>query len=284
MFSGDRRCRNLIHTPGSPLCYFHANPRRKKPASAPDHPAARAFFQWLAAHPLDSVTHVNQAVNLIVLLLAGNRISVRRADSLLRMTRVLMKSVPEVREEFGNEWFRRHWSQGDRFLQQAQAVLAAATPAAPDPSPDPAPGSTPVVAAPPLPLEAAASGTGFQPVNASVPTQDSTASTPQGSTTSARPIATVSPNHPAHSAPQIPSPSSNPTPPAPSGRASQAAASPHRDPLAPFVEKHLPTLIRALLSDAGPAPAKSRTRPASAPRDPASPQRAGQPLPAEPSP
>ncbi len=67
MFSDDRRCRNLIHTPGAPFCYFHAKPRSKKPRpdSPADGAADHALFHWLAAHPLDSVTNVNHAVNLI---------------------------------------------------------------------------------------------------------------------------------------------------------------------------------------------------------------------------
>jgi hypothetical protein len=180
MFSDDRRCRNLIHTPGAPFCYFHANGGRKKPKPAPaDDAANREFFQWLASHPLDNVTNVNHAVNLITLLLAGKRISVRRADALLRLLRVAMKSVPEIREEFGNEYRRRHWPQGARFLTEIQPMLAATVPDSPPPT-DPPPSDPPplpVVAAFPPPMKVS-SGTGSQPVRPPSPIQTATDSLP----------------------------------------------------------------------------------------------------------
>ncbi len=138
MYSDDRRCLNLIHTPGSPLCYYHAFPRQKRKAAPPDQAAARAFYEWLSVHPLDSATHVNQALNQVFLLLVGRRISLRRAEALVRAARLQMKSVRDVHNEFTNDYFRRHWPQGNRFLKDVQALLATAVPQDPPPDPDPA--------------------------------------------------------------------------------------------------------------------------------------------------
>mgnify|MGYP000203410844 CR=1 FL=1 len=135
MFSDDRRCRNLIHTPESSFCFFHANRshKKRKPAPAPDGAADRALFQWLTTHPLDSVTNVNHAINFITLLLAGKRISVRRADALLRLLRAAMQSIPDIHKEFASDWRRSHWPQGRQFLSEIQPLLAAtATPAGRD--------------------------------------------------------------------------------------------------------------------------------------------------------
>lgn len=281
MFSNDRRCRNLIHTPGAPFCYFHANPRSKKPKpdSAADGAADRALFQWLAAHPLDSVTNVNHAVNLIALLLAGERISVRRADALLRLFRVAMKSVPDVHKEFINERvMRRHWPQGDRFLREIQPLLAASAPASPDnpqPSPDPSPDPGPAAAPVPplLPPTAAAlhapSRTGSLPVRPSVPTQNSTPSAspepgracspPQHSTDSAPPVIPAPSQVSAPTPREVGSPRPTTTPPAPPPVAPlpspSGTAQPNRDSLpADLSPKEVRSILRALLA----APSASR--------------------------
>jgi hypothetical protein len=137
LYSDDRRCRNLIHTPGSPLCYYHAFPRQKRMPAPSDETAAREFYRWLAAHPLDNATHVNQALNQIFFLLIGKRISLRRAEALIRVARLQMKSVPDVHKEFTNsEYARRHWPQGSNFLKEIQPLLASVVPQDPPPDPD----------------------------------------------------------------------------------------------------------------------------------------------------
>lgn len=137
MYADDRRCLNLIHTPGSPLCYYHAFPRPKRKSAPPDQAAARAFHQWLAAHPLDSATHVNQAINQLLFLVLGQRVSIRRANSMTSMIRLAMKSVRDVHQEFiDDEYRRRHWPQGREFLKEVQPLLASAVPQDP---PDAAP-------------------------------------------------------------------------------------------------------------------------------------------------
>jgi hypothetical protein len=139
LYADARRCRNLIHTPGSPLCYYHAFPRQKRKPAPPDERAAREFYRWLAAHPLDNATHVNQALNQIFFLLLGKRISLRRAEALIRVARLQMKSVRDVHEEFTNACLRRHWPQGSTFLHDIQALLASSVPQDPPPDPDPVP-------------------------------------------------------------------------------------------------------------------------------------------------
>jgi len=166
MYADDRRCRNLIETPGNPFCYYH-NRARKKPSingDKADLRAARAFFDWLAKQSLVSATHLSQAVNVVFLLSVADRISSRRADSLLRLARFLLKSVPDVRLEFDVAHLRKHWRQGERFLKEIQPMLAAVAPDSP-PSTDPPPSDPPPipVAAPVPPLQNSRR-TGSQPV------------------------------------------------------------------------------------------------------------------------
>jgi hypothetical protein len=238
MFSNDRRCRNLIHTPDSPFCFFHANRGRKKPKPGAQDAAMRELFRWLAAHPLDSVTHVNQAVNLVVLLQAGGRISVRRADSLLRLLRVAMKSVPDVREEFIHRSRRRHWRQGRRFLDEVQPLLAAfapevaATPLDPPPSPHPAPDHSPSAAIP-QPVPVSARRAGARPESAS-------AAAPDGA--------------PADCAPAT-------------ARSAQKAA-PHRVPAEELSRADIRSLIRAALSGAVSAAQEAESPAAHGAREP----------------
>jgi hypothetical protein len=211
MFTDDRRCRNLIHTPGAPFCTFHVNSQRKKTKPAPaDEAANREFFQWLAAHPLDNVTNVNHATNLITLLLAGKRISVRRADALLRLLRVAMKSVYEVQREFDIHLIRKHWPQGTRFLNEIQPLLAAAVPAAPPPT-DPPPSAPPPADPSPLPFSAAApppvqdsSRTGSQPVRPLSPLQAATDSLPSSPPVADSPAAQNAPVSAHPSSPRVP--------------------------------------------------------------------------------
>lgn len=154
MYSDDRRCLNLIHTPGSPLCYYHAFPRQKRKAAPPDQTAARAFYEWLAAHPLDSATHVNQALNQLFLLVLGQRVSLRRAEALIRVARLQMNSVRDVHKEFTNDYLRRHWPQGSSFLKEVQTLLTSAVPQ--DPPPDPDPATSPPATHASAPIEAPA--------------------------------------------------------------------------------------------------------------------------------
>lgn len=239
MFSDDRRCRNLIHTPGSSFCFFHANrsSKKRKPASA-NSPADRSLFQWLATHPLDNVTNVNHAINLIALLLAGQRISVRRADALLRLLRVAMKSVPDVHEEYDGDWHRSHWTQGQRFLSEIQPLLASpAPPGSPvEPPPAPGPGHAPA----PSPAQSA-SNAGSPPVAFSPPAPAKELAASRAATPASAAAAAAAGNG---------TPSVNPAPPARPARAAQPMALPHGNPLAPLVEKRLPSIIRALLSNA----------------------------------
>lgn len=251
MFSKDRRCRNLIHTPGSPFCFFHANGvrRKRKPASA-NAPAERALFQWLTTHPLDNVTNVNHALNLITLLLADQRISVRRANALQRLLRAAMKSVSDIHDEFTTDSFRSHWPQGRRFLEEVQPLLAAVAlePAdAPLASPaecGPAAAATPRDAtassnesARPVPVSSC--GAAVPPVSASTATQDCAASAPH-----AVPAATL-----------------------PAARGVPKAA-PHRVPAVPLSRARIRSLIRAALADGAAASPDSPASAAHGPRKP----------------
>ena len=130
MFSDDRRCRNPVQTPGQPFCYFHANRSRKKPQSLPsDESAARAFFHWLSTHPLDNATTVNRAINQLFFLVLGKRLSIRRADSLVRMIRLSMKSLPEFREELYRPGLLADSAPlAEQFLSEVEPLLASATP------------------------------------------------------------------------------------------------------------------------------------------------------------
>ncbi|MGH9817930.1 MAG: hypothetical protein ACRD6I_17835, partial [Candidatus Acidiferrales bacterium] len=129
LYADDRRCRNLIQNPGNPFCFYHCEAARKKkereavkPAPA-DGRAARAFLDWLSTHPLDNATHLNRALNQLFFLVLRDRISARQADSLIRTVRLLLKTVPDVRDEFQFPGLRAHAPHGYSFLAQIQELL-----------------------------------------------------------------------------------------------------------------------------------------------------------------
>ncbi|MGH9793805.1 MAG: hypothetical protein ACRD5G_03445 [Candidatus Acidiferrales bacterium] len=132
MYADDRRCRNLIRNPGDPFCFYHSEAARKRSEPATPTPAdpieddvaARVFIEWLSIYSLDTATHLNQALNQLFFLLLRNRISGRQADSLLRAVRLMLKTVPDVREEFQLPGLRAHALQGDRFLAQLRELTA----------------------------------------------------------------------------------------------------------------------------------------------------------------
>ncbi|MCI0738119.1 MAG: hypothetical protein L0Y72_03680 [Gemmataceae bacterium] len=132
MYADDRRCRNLIQNPGNPFCVYHCQAAGKKsePATptpadpADDDVATRAFLEWLSLYPLDTATTLNRALNQLFGLVLRNRISARQADSLLRTIRLMLKTVPDVRNEFQLPGLRAHAPQGDRFLAELREMMA----------------------------------------------------------------------------------------------------------------------------------------------------------------
>ena len=132
MYADDRRCRNLIQNPGNPFCFYHCEAARKKnqaatPAQADpadDDVATRAFLEWLSLYPLDTATNLNRALNQLFLLLLRNRISGRQADHLLRTIRLMLTTVPDLRDEFQRPGLRAHAPQGDHFLAELRELMA----------------------------------------------------------------------------------------------------------------------------------------------------------------
>lgn len=139
MYADDRRCRNLIQNPGNPFCVYHCEAAAKKnqaakptvsdPANSDpteNDVAARAFILWLSENALDNATDINQALNQLFCLVLRNRVSARQADCLLRTLRLMLKAVPDVREEFQIPGYRAHARQGHHFLAELRELMTLA--------------------------------------------------------------------------------------------------------------------------------------------------------------
>jgi len=127
MYDEARRCRNPQETPGASFCYYHAR-RKEKQEQRKDRAsrllASQALFAWLANHPLDTATQIHGAVNQLFLCVAGNLISARRADSMVRMARLMMKAVPDLRREYNDSWRSRQMRKKEDFQEEIRLLLA----------------------------------------------------------------------------------------------------------------------------------------------------------------
>lgn len=126
MYDQSRRCRNPLETPGAPYRYYHAR-KKEKEKERGKRLTSRALFAWLASHPLDSVTQINHAVNQVFLCIAGDLISTRRADALLRSARLLHKTVPDIFVEHRSSIRRDHVQTKERFQEEIRHLLLVAT-------------------------------------------------------------------------------------------------------------------------------------------------------------
>lgn len=187
MYADDRRCRNLVQTPGDPFCCYHSDKVGKVSRDArANASAAQAFFDWLARHPLDTATHLQHTLNLLIFLVVSNRISGRQAETLLRAIRLMAKTIPEAYREFSST-LRQHDPRGEQFLREIRKTLLPAirgeteppldsAPIPPPTLPDPAPpfppepfSSQPIEAPPPAPAAASPLSSPAAPVAARAP-------------------------------------------------------------------------------------------------------------------
>jgi len=136
MYDHQRRCLNPQETPGATFCYYHAR-RKEKEQARSDGLTSRALFAWLASHPLDTATQINRALNQLYLCVAGDLISARRADSMVRMARMLLKTVVEVNREARDPFRVDHVQKKDRFQQEIRYLLAVAAAQDAGDSPEP---------------------------------------------------------------------------------------------------------------------------------------------------
>jgi len=99
LYADRRRCLHRRETPDSPLCYYHNRKRRKdaaKETSRAARRASRALFTRLADQPLADAAQINRVLNQLFLCVAGDIISARSADSLVREARRSLRKAREA--------------------------------------------------------------------------------------------------------------------------------------------------------------------------------------------
>lgn len=105
-FRDDRQCRRPICAPGLPYCAAHEKMVERdldrialNPPPPPPHATSDLFMRWLAEHPLDSASHVNLAMQQLLIMLAARRVTYREAQIHLTALRVYLKTISLVRGE-----------------------------------------------------------------------------------------------------------------------------------------------------------------------------------------
>jgi len=99
LYADRRRCLHRRETPDGPLCYYDNRKKRKdaeKDTSRAARCASRALFTRLADQPLDDTAQINRVLNQLFLCVAGDIISARRADSLVREARRSMRKARDA--------------------------------------------------------------------------------------------------------------------------------------------------------------------------------------------
>ena len=91
-----RRCRLRVLNPQSGLCFRHAGLQEKQ-SDAADSDLTAAFSGLLG--DFHSAAQINDFLSKLVLLLAQNRISSRRAAVLAYINQLLLRTLPAIEQE-----------------------------------------------------------------------------------------------------------------------------------------------------------------------------------------
>ena len=91
-----RRCRLRILNPHSGLCFRHAGLQDKQ-SEAADSDVTAAFSGLLS--DFKSAAQINDFLSKLVVLLAQNRISSRRAAVLAYINQLLLRTLPAIEQE-----------------------------------------------------------------------------------------------------------------------------------------------------------------------------------------
>jgi len=99
LYADRRRCLHRRETPDRPLCYYHNRKKQKdakKETSRAARRASRALFTRLADQPLDDIVQIKCVLNQLFLCVAGDLISARCADLLVREARRSLRKAREA--------------------------------------------------------------------------------------------------------------------------------------------------------------------------------------------